>query len=136
MFLDRKEKPYSYDRYAFNYVSKDLPYLSKKFQIMKLLNKDLVNLLFEYKDYILKDENIGILRYEEGMPDYIDNEGRILDEAIEEMNIAYDNFTSLQKDCQNAYTYWQEKNCFRKKSDYEKAVAIEQFFTIRDLYMI
>ena len=127
-FLDRKEKPYSYDRYAFNYVSKDLPYLSKKFQIMKLLNKDLVNLLFEYKDYILKDENIGILRYEEGMPDYIDNEGRILDEAIEEMNIAYDNFTSLPKGLPKRIYVLAERIVSGKKSDYEKAVAIEQFF--------
>ena len=57
-FLDKKESSYTYDRYSFNYVSKDLPYLSKQFQIMKLLNKDMVNLLFEYKDYILEEMRV------------------------------------------------------------------------------
>ncbi|HQD28482.1 transglutaminase-like domain-containing protein [Acetivibrio saccincola] len=128
-FLDKKESSYTYDRYSFNYVSKDLPYSSKQFQIMRLLNKEMVNLLLEYKDYILEEnESVEILRYREGNPNFTAKEKMILDEIIEEMNIAYDNFTSLPEKLPKRIYTLAEKIVAGKTSDYEKALAIEQFF--------
>lgn len=127
-FLSMKEDSYKYNIYAFNYLNRNLAYLSTQFQIMKLLNKDMVDLLFQYKDYILEDEVVEILRYEEDEPNFIVEEKKILDEAIEEMSIAYDSFTSLPKQLPKRIYTLAEEIVAGKTSDYEKAVAIERYF--------
>ena len=127
-FLDKKESYYKYNMYGFNYVSESLPYLSKQYQIMKILNKDMVDLLFSYKEGFLEDDSVEILRYEEGKPNFTADEKRILDEAIEEMNIAYDNFTSLPSRLPKRIYTLAEKIVAGKTSDYEKALAIEEYF--------
>lgn len=127
-FLDRKGSSYRYDMYCFNYVFRRLDYLSTQFQVMRLLDKDTVSLLYEYKDYALEGESIKILKYGEEEANHIIKEKKILDETIKEMNIAYDNFINLPEQLPKRIYTLAEEITTGEISDYEKASAIEQFF--------
>ncbi|MDQ2084831.1 transglutaminase-like domain-containing protein [Herbivorax sp. ANBcel31] len=126
-FLDVEEEPYRNDIYSFNYMSREFSYSSTQFQIMRLLDRDIVKLLLDYGDYILESENVEILRYDD-KPNFSIEKKRILDEARKEMNIAYDNFTSLPEQLPKRIYRLAEEIVEGEKSDYDKAVAIEQFF--------
>ncbi len=127
--------PRDSEKYSLNYISPMLTGSSREFHIMKRMNKNLFYSLMKkvserYGNNNINDyEYINISNWDDlQYKDY----KQVLGEAELEMSMAYSNYTSLPDYIPDRIYDLANDITADKKSDYDKASAIEQFFDMSD----
>jgi len=124
-YMENGQRPHIYEYYVIDYYSQNLPHSSLGYNMIRHLNKEFVSEIFDLNKY-----KVG--KREEELSDgllVIDTETKdIIEEAIEEMNSAYKNYTELPDNISQRIYDLADSITEGLTSDYDKAEAIANFF--------
>ncbi|TYQ16540.1 UNVERIFIED_CONTAM: Transglutaminase-like enzymes, putative cysteine proteases [Acetivibrio alkalicellulosi] len=129
-FLMIGEKPYNNDMYAVDYISRELPDRSVQWQVLLELNKEIVDNILSYDRYVIEEyEDVDLEDHKNSDVVIVNiNEEMVLTEAKKEMEIAYNNYLDLPDDLPQRIHVLAESIVRGKEADYEKALAINNYF--------
>lgn len=124
-YIENGQRPYLYEYYVIDYYSQNLSHSSFGYNMIRHLNKEFVSEIFDLNKYKVgeRDEELsdGLL--------VIDSKTKeIIEEAIEEMNSAYKNYTELPDNISQRIYDLANSITEGLNSDYDKAEAIANFF--------
>jgi hypothetical protein len=116
--------------YSIDYITQSLPHSSSEYNLLKKLNRKIVESIFESEKYKVTNNNetAAVKGMSEGKLVIDSNTKATIEEAKSEMDMAYDNYTELPDNIPQRIYDLANKTTEGLTSDYDKAQAIVNFF--------
>ncbi len=118
------------ESYTVEYLSQNVPHSSLELGVLKNINKELVTNIFDPDNYVVDYNSDGAIEEEvsKGKLVIMPHTKDVIEEANNEINTAYDNYTSLPDDLPQRIYDLSASITAGLSNDYDKAEAIVDFF--------
>jgi len=124
-YIENGQMPHLNEYYVIDYFSPNLSHSSLGYDIIRYLNREFALEVFDLNKYKVGE---GENELSEGLLVIDSKTEKIIEEAIEEMNSAYENYTELPDNISQRIYDLANSITEGLTSDYDKAEAIANFF--------